>query len=138
MLKYIHKTLKPTVFGLQSTQPKLKDNLLHSKYAFVPQCSGKMPICSQMGLLVSQMCSFTLNHSRQLMFFSKKSYNTQINRTRSPSPPMCLTFSNTSRESFKILKSHKQHLLYIKCILHSQIPQVKSFTPQENILRYLG
>ena len=35
-LGYTLKTFKLAILGLQSTQPKLKDNKLHLKYAFAP------------------------------------------------------------------------------------------------------
>ena len=61
-IKWYHPTLgctlkifKTSFSWPTTTQPKLKDNFLHSKYVFTPQCSGNMPTCFQMNLLVSKM-----------------------------------------------------------------------------------
>lgn len=42
-LGYTFKKLKPSLFGLQSIQSKLRHNFLPLKYALTPQCSKNMP-----------------------------------------------------------------------------------------------
>ena len=67
ILKWCHcmlvkKTLT-NIFGLQIIQSKLKYYHFNSKYAFVHQCTGNMPICFQINLLVFKLYIFTLHHS---------------------------------------------------------------------------
>ena len=71
-----HSSLTIATFFIIAT--RLKDNILHSKYAFAPQCTGNISICSQMGFLVSKMFTLTLNHSNHSNHLNKISFTLNI------------------------------------------------------------
>ena len=121
MLRYTLKSLKLVFHGLQSTQPKLKDGLLDSKYVFALQCNTNMLIWFQMELLVCKMLD--LLHLKFDILFFVRVVKTLKSFKQFLFHPKYLTFSNTwilyllfFKRGIKTLKSFKQYLFQFKCL----------------------
>lgn len=92
----------------------------------------------QIKLLLVQIC-LKLLHTSRYSTFQEKVENILINQIIFPSPQIYLKFSNilgqiffTLRKIVRYSNSLKIFFFHLKCVLHSQIPQITSCTPLDS------